>query len=131
MSTLDRLAGVAMVTAVGFISYQLGWAPPPGSSPHALPASALNQQTLASERSGAYVPQSTEPGLALRAATNTIALPSNEQKSRDSGSPRTASRQLTVDPVRPLLTDEATTLTVSAKDTGPNAAVVISGLSAG
>jgi len=131
MSTLGRLAGVAMVTAVGFIGYRLGWEPPPGSPPHALPASQLNQQTLASERSVAYAPQSTEPGLALPAATNTIALPSNEQKSRDSASPGTASRQLTVGAVRPLLADEAATLTVSAKDAGPNAAVVISGLWAG
>jgi NitT/TauT family transport system substrate-binding protein len=126
-----RLAGVAMVTAVGFIGYRLGWAPPPGSPPHALPASQLNQQTLASERSVGYAPQSTEPGSALPAATNTIALPSNELKSRDSASPRTASRQLTVGAVRPFLADEAATLTVSAKDAGPNAAVVISGLSAG
>src|SRR5262245_44144223 len=131
MSTLGRLAGVAMVTAVGFIGYRLGWEPPPGSPPHALPASQLNQQTLASERSVAYAPQSTEPGLALPAATNTIALPSNEQKLRDSASPRTASGQLTVEAVRPLLADEAAMLTVSAKDAGPNAAVVISGLAAG
>src|SRR5215475_6454641 len=131
MSTLGRLAGVALVTAAGFISYRLAWEPPPGSPPHALPASQLNQQTLASEPSVAYAPQSTEPGLALPAATNTIALPSNEQKLRDSASPRTASRQLTVEAVRPLLADEAAMLTVSAKDAGPNAAVVISGLSAG
>src|SRR5215470_14777801 len=131
MSTLGRLAGVAMVAAVGFVSYRVGWAPPPDSSPHALPASQPNQQTTASERSVAYAPQSTEPGLALPAATSTIALPSNEQTSRDSASPRTASRQLTVDAVRPLPADEAATLTVSAKDAGPNAAVVISGLAAG
>src|SRR5215831_12391147 len=131
MSTLGRLAGVAMVMAVGFIGYRLGWAPPPGSPPHQLPASQLNQQTLASERSVANAPQSTEPGLALPAATNTIALPSSEQKSRDSASPRTTSRQLTVGAVRPLPADEAATLTVSAKDSGPKAAVVISGLAAG
>src|SRR5215470_6411502 len=130
MSTLGRLAGVAMVTAVGFIGYRLGWAPP-GSQPQALPASQLNQQALASERSVAYAPQSAEPALALPAATNAIALPSNEQKSRDSASPRTASQRLTVGAVRPLPADEAATLTVSAKDAGPNAAVVISGLAAG
>src|SRR5215471_6397104 len=62
-----RLAGVAMVTAVGFIAYRLGSAPPPGSPPRALPASQLNQQRLASERSA-------EPALALPAATNAIAL---------------------------------------------------------
>src|SRR5216684_3934740 len=82
-----RLAGVAMATAVGFIGYRLGSAPPPGSPPHALPASQLNQRTLASKRSVAYAPQSAEPALALPAATNAIALPSSEQKSRDTASP--------------------------------------------
>src|SRR5262249_30068966 len=67
----------------------------------------------------------------LPAATNAIALPSNEPTSRDTASPRTASQQLTVGAVRPLLADEAATLTVSAKDAGPNTAVVISGLAAG
>src|SRR5215472_3621141 len=119
MSTLGRLAGVAMVVAVGFVGYRLGWAPPP-DSPQALPASQLNQQTLASERSVAFAPQPAEPGSALPAATNTGALPSNEQKSRDAASPQTASQQLTVAAVRPLLADEAATLTVSAKDAGPN-----------
>jgi hypothetical protein len=131
MSTLGRLAGVAMVTAVGFVGYRLGWAPPSDSPPQALPPSQLNQQTLASERSVAYAPQLAEPRSALPAATNTIALPSNEQKSRDIASPRTTSQQLTVGAVRPLRTDEAATLTVSAKDAGPKAAVVISGLAAG
>jgi NitT/TauT family transport system substrate-binding protein len=126
-----RLAGVAIVTAVGFIAYRLGSAPPPGSSSHALPASQLNQQALASERSVAYAPQSGEPALALPAATNAIALPSNEQMSRDTASPRTASQQLTVGAVLPFRTDEAASLTVSAKDAGPKAAVVISGLAAG
>jgi len=126
-----RLAGVAIVTALGFIGYRLGSAPPSGSPPHALPAGQLNQRTLATKRSGASAPQSAEPALALPAATNAIALPSNEQKSRDTASPRTASQQLTVGAVRPLVADEAATLTVSAKDAGPNAAVVISGLAAG
>src|SRR5215470_5878285 len=124
-------AGVAMVTAVSFIGYRLGSAPPPGSPPHAPPAGQLNQQRLASERSVAYAPQSAEPALALPAATNAIAVPSNEQKSRDTASPRTASQQLTVGAVRPLRTDEAASLTVSANDAGPKAAVVISGLAAG
>jgi hypothetical protein len=126
-----RLAGVAVVTALGFIGYRLGSAPPSGSPPQALPASQLDQRTLATKRSVASAPQSAEPALALPAATNAIALPSNEQKSRDTASPRTASQQLTVGAVRPLRTDEAATLTVSAKDAGPNAAVVISGLAAG
>jgi NitT/TauT family transport system substrate-binding protein len=116
-----KLAGVAVVAAVAFIGYRLGSAPPSGASPHALPASQLNQQTLASERSIAYAPQSAEP----------IVPPSNEQKSRDVASPRTTSHELTVAAVRPLGVDEAATLTVSAKDAGPNIAVVISGLAAG
>src|SRR5215470_10119966 len=66
---VGRLAGLAMLTAVSFIAYRLGSAPPAGSPPHALPASQLNQQRLASERSA-------EPALALPAATNAIALPS-------------------------------------------------------
>jgi NitT/TauT family transport system substrate-binding protein len=127
-----RLAGVAIVTAVGFIGYRLGSSsPPPGSPPHALPASKLNQQTLASERSVAHAPQSAEPAPTLPAAMNAISPPSDEQKSHDIASPRTASQRLTVGAVRPLLTDEAATLTVSAKDAGPKVAVVISGLAAG
>jgi NitT/TauT family transport system substrate-binding protein len=115
------LAGAAMMAAFSFISYRLGSALPPGSSSHALPASQLNQQTDA--------PQSAEP--ASPAAKNANALPSNEQKSHDIASPRTSSQQLTVGTVRPLLTDEAATLTVSAKDAGPKASVVISGLAVG
>jgi NitT/TauT family transport system substrate-binding protein len=123
------LAGVATVTAVGFISYRLGSALPPGSPPPTPPASQLNQQTSATERSVADAPQSARP--ALPAAKNAIARPPNEQKSDDIASSRTASQQLTVGAVRPLLADEAATLTVSAKDAGPKAIVVISGLAAG
>jgi hypothetical protein len=125
------LAGVAVVTAVGFIGYRLGSVLPPGSPPHALPASQLNQRTLASKRSVAHPSQSAEPALASPADANAIAPLSNEQKSREIASPRTASQQLTVSEVRPLLADEAATLMVSAKDAGPKAAVVISGLAAG
>jgi NitT/TauT family transport system substrate-binding protein len=125
------LAGVATVTAVGFISYRLG----------AIPASQLNQRTLASEQSSVpppsslsradATPQSADPALALPATTIAAALPPNEQKSRDIASPRTTSQQLTVDAVRPLLADESATLTALARDAGPNAAVVISGLATG
>jgi NitT/TauT family transport system substrate-binding protein len=125
----SRLAGVAIVTAVGFIVYRLGSAPSPGSSSRALPASELNQPT-ASNRSVAHDSQSGESALASSADANAIRLPS-EQRSREIASPRTASRRLTVGAVRPLLADEAATLTGSAKDAGPNAAVVISGLAAG
>src|SRR5579883_1992309 len=120
-----RLAVAAMVAAVGLIGYRLG------SAPHALPADQLNQPTSAAGKSGAYAPRSAAPALALPAATNATSLPSNEQESRDTASPRTASQQLTVGAVRPLLAGEAATLTVSAKDAGPNAAVVISGLAPG
>jgi hypothetical protein len=51
------LAGVAIVTAVGFISYRLS------SVPYALPAAQLNQQILASKPSVAYAPQRAEPAL--------------------------------------------------------------------
>jgi NitT/TauT family transport system substrate-binding protein len=67
----------------------------------------------------------------LPAAKNAIARPPNEQKSDDIASSRTASQQLTVGAVRPLLADEAATLTVSAKDAGPKTIVVISGLAVG
>jgi NitT/TauT family transport system substrate-binding protein len=81
------LAGVAMVTAVAFIGYRLSSAPPPGSPPHALPASQPDQRTLASKPSVADAPHSAEPALASPAATNAITLPSDEQKSRDIASP--------------------------------------------
>jgi NitT/TauT family transport system substrate-binding protein len=98
------LAGLVTVAAVGFISYRLGSALPPGSPSRPLPASQLNQRTLASG----------EPALALPADANAG-----------------ASQQLTVGAVRPLPADEAATLTVSAKNAGPKAAVVISGLAVG
>jgi NitT/TauT family transport system substrate-binding protein len=126
-----RLVGVAVVTAVGFIGYRLGSTLPSGAPPLGLPASELNEQTLASDRSAAHPSQSAEPALALPASANATVPPSNEQKSRDTASPRTASQQLTVEAVRPLRADEAAMLTVSAKDAGAKAAVVISGLAAG
>jgi hypothetical protein len=52
-----RIAGVAIVTAVGFIGYRLGSAPPP------LLATQFNWQTLASKPSVAYAPQPAEPRL--------------------------------------------------------------------
>ena len=125
----SRLAGVAVVAAVGVIGYRLGSAPP-GSPPRALPSSESNQQALAPRRS-VYAPQSAEPGLASPAAANAIVLPSNEQRSRDTALPRAVSGQLTVGTIRPQQADEAARLTVSAKDAGSNAAVVISGLAAG
>jgi NitT/TauT family transport system substrate-binding protein len=99
------LAGAAMVTAVGVISYRLSSAWPPGSPPHTHPAGQLDRSAL---------PAATQASIEI---------------SRDRAPPRTAS--LTVGAVRPLLSDVAATLTVSAKDAGPNATVVIGGLTAG
>jgi NitT/TauT family transport system substrate-binding protein len=104
------LAGAAMVTAVGFVGYRLRSAPPPDTPLHALPAGQSRQSAL---------PQSALP---------TVTLTPVEQ-SRDIAPPRAAS--LTVGAVRPLAADEAATLTVSAKDAGPNAVVMIGGLAAG
>jgi NMT1/THI5 like len=123
------LAGVATVTAVGLISYRLGSALPPGSPPPTPPASQLNQQISATKLTVADAPRSAEP--ALPAAKNAIARSSNEQRSPDIASLRTVSQQLTVGAARPLLVDEAATLRVSAKDAGPKATVVISGLAVG
>ena len=77
----------------------------------------------------AYPPQSAEPARAP-AAANAIALPSNEQKSRDAPSSRAVS-ELTVGTVRPQQADEAARLTVSAAHAGANATVVIGGLAPG
>jgi TPR repeat protein len=123
-----RLAGAAVVVAVGVIGYRLGSAPP-SPPPQAFPSSQSNEQALASKQSVAYAPQSAEP--ASPAAANAILPPSKEQRSRETASPRTVSRQLTVAAVRPQQANEAARLTVSAKDAGPNAAVVISGLAPG
>jgi hypothetical protein len=67
----------------------------------------------------------------LLAEANAIVPPSDEQKSRDTASPRAARQQLTVDTVRPFLADEAATFAVSVPNAGQKAAVVISGLPAG
>jgi len=77
----------------------------------------------------AYPLQSAEPARAP-AAANAIALPSNEQKSRDAPSSRAVS-ELTVGTVRPQQADEAARLTVSAAHAGANATVVIGGLAPG
>src|SRR6266478_7704484 len=76
-----------------------------------------------------YPPQSAAPAFAP-AAANAIALPSNEQKSRDAPSSRAVS-ELTVGTVRPQQADEAARLTVSAAHAGANATVVIGGLAPG
>jgi hypothetical protein len=63
-----RAAGIARAEAADqtgllALGYRLGSAPPPGSPPHALPASQLNQQALASERSVAYAAEPAEQAL--------------------------------------------------------------------
>jgi TPR repeat protein len=127
----SRLAGIAVVTAVGFIGYRLGSAPP-GSPPPALPSSRSNQQASAPKRP-VTAPQSAEPALgsASPAAANAIVPLSNEQRSRENASLPALSRQLTVGAVRPQQVDKAARLTVSVKNAGSKAAVVISRLPAG
>jgi NitT/TauT family transport system substrate-binding protein len=85
------LAGVAIVTALGFIGHRLGSAPPSDSLPDVLPASQLDQRTLASGGTDARALQSAEPAMASPAAASAIPLPSHEQKSRDTALPQTAS----------------------------------------
>jgi NitT/TauT family transport system substrate-binding protein len=102
------IASVVLLTSAGFIGYRLGSALPPDSPWRALPASQLDPATSVSERMVAHPSQSAQPA-----------------------SPQTASQQLTVGAVRPVLRDEAATLMVSAKDAVPEATVVISGLAAG
>src|SRR5262249_39643087 len=67
------LAGVAIVTALGFIGHRLGSAPPSGSlPPDVLPASPLDQRTVASGESDAHALRSAVPAMALPAAANAI-----------------------------------------------------------
>jgi NitT/TauT family transport system substrate-binding protein len=85
------LAGVAIVTALGLIGPRLGSAPPSDSLPDVLPASQLDQRTVASGGSDAHALQSAEPAMALPAVASAIPLPSPEHKSRDTALPQTAS----------------------------------------
>ncbi len=124
----SRLAGVAVVTAVGIIGYRLG-SPPPTSSPQV--ALRSNQQGLASDRSlaAAHPPQSADQPFASPAAAKAIVPQFDEQKSSDSA--RAASPRLTINAVRPQQVDETARLTVSAADAGASAAVVIGGVAPG
>src|SRR5262249_3273263 len=99
-----RLAGVAVVTAVSIIGYQLG----SGPRAHLLGPAALPS-----------------------ASPKAIAPHSNEQESRDAASSRAVSGRLTVGAVSPQQVDEAAKLTGSAADAGAGGAVVIDGLTAG
>jgi TPR repeat protein len=124
----SRLAGVAVVTAVGVIGYRLG-SPPPTLSPQL--ALRSNQQGLASERSvqAAHPLLSADPPFTPPAAAKAIVPQSDEQKSSDSA--RAASPRLTVNAGRPQQADETAKLTVSAADAGADAAMVIGGLAPG
>lgn len=127
----SRLAGVAVVTAVGVIGYRLAYGPPTSLPQLALGSSQSNQQGLGSKRSvpAAHPLQSADPPFASPAAAKAIGPQSDEQKSRDAA--RTASPRLTVDAMRPQQANEATRLTVSARDAGADATVVIRGLAPG
>jgi TPR repeat protein len=127
----SRLAGVAVVTAIGIIGYRMGSGPPTALPQLALGSSESNQQGLVSKRSvsAAHPFQSADPPFASPAAAKAIVPQSDEQKSRDTAP--TASPRLTVGAVRAQQADEATRLTVSAADAGAGAAVVISGLAPG
>src|SRR5262245_60670403 len=85
------LAGIAIVTALGFIGHRLGSAPPSNSLADALPASQLDERTSASGGSGAHALEPAEPAMAVPAAASAVPLPSHEQKSRDTALPQTAS----------------------------------------
>jgi TPR repeat protein len=131
-TSAGRLAGVVVAAMAGVIGYQWGSAPPSPRPQPEVPSGQSNQQGLASKRSVAYPPQSVQPIFASPAAAKAVVLQPNEQKSRDAASSsRAMSPQLMVSAVRPQQADEAARLTVTAKDAGANAAVVIGGLARG
>jgi hypothetical protein len=124
----SRLAGVAVVTAVGIIGYRLGSSPTTSSPQLALRS---NEQGLASQRSvpAANPLHSVDPPFASSAATKAILPQSDEQESSDPA--RAASPRLVVNAVQTQQADEVARLTVSAADAGADAAVVIRGLARG
>jgi len=128
----SRLAGVAVLTVVGVIGYQLGSAPP-ASPPQLALHSSQSKQGLPSERSvpTARPLQSADPPFASPAAAAALVPQSGERKSRDAASSRAASPRLRVDTARPQQADETARLAVSASDVGADAAVVIGGLAPG
>jgi hypothetical protein len=126
-----RLAGVAVVTIVGVVGYQLGSAPPASPPRSALPFSRSNQQGLASKRSVAYPLHSAELAFPSPGAANAVVLQADEQTLREAVSPRAMSQQLIVGTVRPQHADDPATLTFSAKGADANASAVIGGLAPG
>lgn len=125
-----RLAGVAVVTAVGVIGYRLGSAPPPSQLQPTLRSNQSDKEGLALQRLVTDAPRLQSAALpsASPPAARATVWQSNEQKSRDAASSHAVSGQLTVGAVQPQQVDEAVRLTVSAADAGANAAVVIGGL---
>ncbi len=113
-----RIAGVAIVTAVGVVGYRLGSSPP------------QNQQELALPRlvPATHPLQSTALPSASPPAPRTTLWQSNEQQSRDAASSHALSGRLAVGAVQPQHVDESIRLTVSATDAGAAAAVLIGGL---
>jgi hypothetical protein len=121
-----RLTAVGVAAACGLIGFQWGSAPPNLRPQPALPSGQSNQQGFAVP----FPPQPTEPAFASPASSKAVVPESDEQKSLKAAS-RTMSPQLIVGAARPQRADEAARLTVSAKDAGANAAVVIGGLTPG
>jgi hypothetical protein len=108
-----RLAGIAVVAAVGVIGYRMGSGPM--SPAHlALGSGQSNQQGLVSK--------SAPRPFAEPAAAKAIVAQSDEQTSHE-GAP-TASPQFTVGAVGPQQADETARSTVSAADAGADAVVV-------
>jgi hypothetical protein len=123
-SLAGQLTSVVVVAAAaGVIGYQWGSALPT-QRPQLL-SGRSNQQA------SAHPPLSAEPVFAPPAAVNGIVQESNERNSRDAASSRAVSPRLTVSAVPPQQADEAARLTVSVKDAGAKAAVVIGGLASG
>jgi TPR repeat protein len=127
----SRLAGLAVVTAVGAVAYRMGSGPPASLPQLALGSGQSNQQGLVSKRSvpAALPLQSAPPPFGPTAAAKVIVPQSDERNSRDAVP--TASPRLTVGAVGRQQADEAARLTVSAADAGADAAVVIRGLAPG
>jgi hypothetical protein len=113
-----RLAGAAVVTAVGVVGYHFGSSPP------------QNQQVLTLPRlvPAAHPLQSAALPTASPPAARTPLGQSNEQQSRDAASSRALSGRLAIGAVQPQRVDESVRLMVSATDAGAAATVLIGGL---
>jgi len=121
-----RLAGVAVVALVGFVGYR--WGSSPSARFHLFPHTSRH----AADRSltAVNLNQGSDPvQSATGRATLVNAMPAVYPPPRPSnGQP---SRRLAVGNMGSLQTDEAARLTISAGNSGANAAVVIGGLAPG